>query len=284
MKQWQSWLAVIVLAALAFVLIHLGLRAFGLETLFQEQIPVGTPGRSLVVLAIVAPFGIVLLASLLGSTIARSSTLVAYIGSWIVYASLLSQALLSMSGAFLLILPLILPVAALTGWVNLDPAHKGYLPIHYTAAHEPVVTGLVSIGFALIVVGLVEIVRAKRRRGLATGGLYASMRHPQHLGIVLWTLGFALWGASVTDLVIWFIVSYIFVCLAVHEEGQLVDRFDGQYEDYRQRTLFMPPLIPIRGSLLPHGGTGKELGLFAGMFVAGVAVILLIFYVVGVPR
>ncbi len=284
MKQWQSWLAVTVLAAIAFILVRLGLRAFDLDILFHQQIPLAAPGRSLVLVGLVTPFGIVLVASLLGSAIARSSTLGVYMGSWVIYASLLSQALLAMSGAFLLILPLMLPVERITYWLGLHPAHKGYLPIHYAPAHEPVVIGLTAIGFAVIVVGLVQVVRAKGRSSLTTAGLYATMRHPQHLGIILWTLGFALWGASVIDMVIWFIVSYAFVLLAMHEEGKLIERFGGGFEDYRKQVMFMPPFIPVKGSLLPHGGTGRETGMMAGLFVVGLVAVLLLFYAIGVPR
>ncbi|MCK9357469.1 MAG: hypothetical protein M0R22_10085 [Dehalococcoidia bacterium] len=284
MNRWRSWLAVAVVAVVAYAAMHFGLRALGLETLFSEQISVHTPGRSLVVLALVAPFGILLLASLLGSAVARSSRIGVYAASCLVYFSLLSQALLAMSGAFLLVLPLFWPVEAVTHALGLHPARRGYLPIQYTVAHEPVVTALVAVGLAFIVVGLVEVLRARRRGSLATDGLYAEMRHPQHLGIILWTLGFALWGASVIDLVIWFIIAYVFVCLGVHEEGKLVERFGSAYEDYRSRVRFMPPFVPVRGSLLPRGGTGRELGGMIFAFAAGIAVILLLFYLVGVPR
>jgi hypothetical protein len=37
-------------------------------------------------------------------------------------------------------------------------------------------------------------------------------------------------------------------------------------------------------SSLPHGGTGKECGLIASLFVIEIVVILLVFYVLGVPQ
>jgi protein-S-isoprenylcysteine O-methyltransferase Ste14 len=283
-RRWLSWLAVFIISIIIFTLIHAWLREFDLDILFQQQLPLGAPGRSLVILAIMAPFGIALLISIIGSVIARSATLAAYAGSWIVYASLLSQTLLSMSGAWLLIFPLILPVEAIIRWLNFHPAHKGYLPIRYTIAHEAMVTALIAVGFAIFVVGIIEILRAKRQERLAVEGLYVSMRHPQHLGIILWTLGFALWGASITDLAIWYIVSSIFVLLAIHEEGKLIESYGTAYEDYRRHTLFMPPFLPIRGSLLPHGGTGRECGLIASLFIIGIVVILLVFYILGVPQ
>jgi len=275
---WRSWLAVAVIAAIAFILIRLALHAFGLDRLFQEQIPVHTPGRSLTLLAVVAPFAVVLLASLATSAVARASTAVIYGASWLVYASLLSQALLSMSGAYVLLIPLMLPLIAMTGWLHLDKRH---LPVHYTSAHEPVVVGLVSVGLALTVVGIIDHLRARRHNRLATTGLYASLRHPQHLGIIVWTLGFALWGASQVDFLIWFIVSYVFVCLGIHEEGKLVDQFGAVYREYQRRVMFIPPFVPVRGPVRIE--TGKQVGLMAGLFVLGIVVIMGLFYLVAVP-
>jgi protein-S-isoprenylcysteine O-methyltransferase Ste14 len=262
----------------AFILIRLGLHASGLDRLFHEQMPVHTVGRSLTLLAVVIPFAVVLLASLLTSAIGKASTAVAYGASWLVYASLLSQALLSMSGAFLLLLPLWLPLNALAGWLH---PHKWHLPLHYTSVHEPVVVGLISVGLALIVVAVAELLRDRRHDRLATSGLYASLRHPQHLGIIVWTLGFALWGASPVDLMVWFIVSFVFVCLGIHEEGKLSERYSDAYAQYRRRVRFMPPFIPIRGAL--HIETGRQLGVMAAVLVLGIAAIMGLFYLCGVP-
>ncbi len=278
MRNWGSWLAVALIAVAAFILIRLGLHASGLDRLFHEQIPVHTTGRSLTLLAVVVPFAVVLLASLLTSAIARASTAVAYGASWLVYASLLSQALLSMSGAFLLLLPLMLPLNALTGWLHPD---KWHLPLHYTSAHEPIVVGLISVGLALIVVAVAELLRDRRHDRLATNGLYASLRHPQHLGIIVWTLGFALWGASPVDLMVWFIVSFVFVCLGILEEGKLSERYADAYAQYQCRVRFMPPFIPIRGALRIE--TGKHLGVMAAVLVLGIAAIMGLFYLCGVP-
>jgi len=278
MKQWRVWVMVGVLAVTVFTLIHLGMHASNLDRLFREQVPVGEPGRPLVVLAVVAPFTIILVASLLASAIPRSSTAATYGGAWLVYSSLLSQALLSMSGAFLLIFPLTLPAEAMTRWLHPDRWH---LPVHYTSTHEPVVIGLISVGFALIVIGLVEVLRARRQNHFATEGLYATIRHPQHLGIILWTLGFALWGASPIDLTLWFMVSYVFVCLGMHEERKLIERFDGEYQRYQQRVMFMPPFVPFRGPI--HIDTGRQLGLMVGVLVLGIAAIMGLFYLVAIP-
>ncbi len=60
-------MAVALIAVAAFILIRLGLHASGLDRLFIGRIPVHTAGRSLTLLAVVVPFAIVLLASLLTS-------------------------------------------------------------------------------------------------------------------------------------------------------------------------------------------------------------------------
>lgn len=69
-----------------------------------------------------------------------------------------------------------------------------------------------------------------------------------------------------------------------HEGGKHMEHFGGGLEDYPQRAMSMPPFISVRGSLLPDGGTGREMGMMVGLFVVGVVVALVLFYTVGVPR
>jgi hypothetical protein len=45
--------------------------------------------------------------------------------------------------------------------------------------------------------------------------------------------------------------------------------------------MFMPPFVPIRGPV--RVDTGKQLGMMAGVFMLGIAVILGLFYLIGVP-
>jgi len=278
-SQKKAWLIVVVIAFLVYVVIRLGQSALGLEFLFHDQLPVGDERWSWVVLSVVLPFGIALGLFLVSTVMSRSTKLVAFLGTWIVYASLISQTIMSMSGAWVLILPLILPFQFIAGRLGLHS--RGYLPIRGTSAQDIVVPVLIALGVAISIVGLVQIVKGARSKSLVTHGLYATMRHPQHLGILLWTLGFALWGAYVLDFLIWFTLVYAFVLLALHEEGNLAKQFGVSYLAYQQNTRFMTPFVPKKGLLL-QSGDGKETATMAGVYLIGIAVIFSLFHFVGV--
>lgn len=280
MSQKKAWLIVVAIASLVYVIIHLGQSALDLEFLFHAQLPVGDQRRSWVVLSVILPFGIALGLFLFSTAMTRSTKLVTFLGTWIVYASLTSQIIMSMSGAWVLIFPLILPLELLTGWLGLRT--RGFLPIRGTPAQDIVVPVLLALGFAIIVVGLIQIVKGARSKSLVTRGLYATMRHPQHLGILLWTLGFALWGAYVLDFLIWFTLVYAFILLALHEEGNLTKQFGASYLAYQQNTRFLTPFVPKKG-LLFQISDGKEIAIMAGIYVIGIIIIFSIFYFFSVP-
>jgi len=278
-SQKKAWLIVMVVAFLVYVVIRLGQWALGLEFLFHGQLPVGDVRRSWVVLSVVLPFGIALGLFLVSTAMSRSTKLVTFLGTWIVYASLISQTIMSMSGAWVLILPLILPFQLIAGRLGLHA--RGYLPIRGTSAQDVVVPVLIALGVAISIVGLVQIVKGARSKSPVTHGLYATMRHPQHLGILLWTLGFALWGAYVLDFLIWFTLVYAFILLALHEEGNLAKQFGVSYLAYQQNTRFMTPFVPKKGLLL-QSGDGKETAIMAGVYLIGITVIFSLFHFVGV--
>jgi len=280
MPQKKAWLAVAALACIVYVIIRLGQSALDLEFLFHEQLPVGDERRAWVMLSVIFPFGIALALFLFSTAMSRSTKLGTFLGTWIVYASLTSQIIMSMSGAWVIIFPLILPFNLLAGWLGLRT--RGYLPIRGTPAQDIVVPALIALGFAIIVVGLIQIVKGARSKTLVTGGLYATMRHPQHLGILLWALGFALWGAYVLDFLIWFTLVYAFIFLAWHEEENLEKRFGTDYLAYQQNTLFMVPLVPKRGILF-RISDGKEIAALAGIYVLGIAIIFGTFCLFSVP-
>ncbi len=280
MSQKKAWLVVVALACVVYIIIRLGQSALDLEFLFHDQLPVGDERRAWVMPSVIFPFGIALALFLFSTAMSRSTKLGTFLGTWTVYASLTSQIIMSMSGAWVIIFPLILPFNFLAGRLGLRT--RGYLPIRGTPAQDIVVPALIALGFAIIVVGLIQIVKGARSKTLVTSGLYATMRHPQHLGILLWTLGFALWGAYVLDFLIWFTLVYALVLLAWHEEENLAKRFGTDYLAYQQNTLFMMPLVPKRGILF-RISDGKEIAALAGIYVLGIAIIFGTFCLFSVP-
>jgi protein-S-isoprenylcysteine O-methyltransferase Ste14 len=214
------------------------------------------------------------------TTLSKAAKLFTFLGTWLSYAALTGQIILSMSGTWLLIFPLVLPLQPLERWLGLN--RTGFMPIRGTPVQDIVVPTLIALGFAITIVGLVQIVTATKRKSLATHGLYATMRHPQHLGIILWALGFALWGSHYLDFLIWFTLIYVLVLLAWHEEGKLEKQFGEDYLAYQGNTLFMIPFVPKRGILF-RISNGKEIASLIGIFVIGIAAIFCVFYFFSVP-
>ena len=102
-----------------------------------------------------------------------------------------------------------------------------------------VAQSLVALGLAITIVGLIQVFRAYRDRHLQTQGLYATVRHPQHLGIALWTFGLAFAVNGTAAYMTWFTVLYLYVALALWEESHLARQFGSAYDEYRQKTPFM---------------------------------------------
>ncbi len=84
---------------------------------------------------------------------------------------------------------------------------------------------------------------------LVTTDLYGCLRHPHHLGIGLFVSGLSIvvggiWTFLIANAFIWTAILWF---LKAVEEVELVEKFNGEYLDYRKKT---PMLIPSPGCLL----------------------------------
>jgi protein-S-isoprenylcysteine O-methyltransferase Ste14 len=141
---------------------------------------------------------------------------------------------------------------------------------------------IVAAGLAITIIGLIQVYRSYREKRLQTQGLYATVRHPQHLGIALWTFGVAFAVSGTAGYMMWFTVLYFYVVLALREERQLAQQFGTAYEGYRRATPFMIPFVNI-GLPLPRSGVLRIAALIA-YYVAGMAVLCLILQEIGVEH
>jgi protein-S-isoprenylcysteine O-methyltransferase Ste14 len=117
-------------------------------------------------------------------------------------------------------------------------------PAYFGAVgHWPAQAGtlLSLVGLALVALGWHQIHRAE---GLITTGLYRFVRHPQYLGIFLFTLGWLLHWPSLVTLFLWPVLLAAYFWLARLEERQAVEQFGSAYTDYAARTKrFIPYLF-----------------------------------------
>jgi protein-S-isoprenylcysteine O-methyltransferase Ste14 len=137
-----------------------------------------------------------------------------------------------------------------------------------------VAQSLVALGLAITIVGFIQVFRAYKEKHLQTQGLYATVRHPQHLGIAFWTFGLAFAVNGTAAYMTWFTVLYLYVVLALWEESNLRQQFGSAYDSYGKATPFMIPFVNV-GLPLPKSG-GQRLAALAGYYVAGMAVLCLV--------
>ena len=126
----------------------------------------------------------------------------------------------------------------------------------FTGADRPlwaILAGVILMGADVAILVAVETQLGRRRLvgqaelagdgELAVRGLYARVRHPRYLGMMLGVLGVclvagsrALWMVAA----LWWIATLVIIRL---EERELRSRFGAAYSDYARR---VPALLPIR--------------------------------------
>ena len=100
-------------------------------------------------------------------------------------------------------------------------------------------------GALLVVKGWVKVYFAAGQ--LVDDGVYGLVRHPQYVGIFLIILGELVDWPTIPTLVLFPIVVWIYVRLALREEVRLIETFGSEYQDYARR---VPRFIPHRDDLL----------------------------------
>lgn len=98
---------------------------------------------------------------------------------------------------------------------------------------------LILASLALMAGGWWAIWRAKGE--LATGGLYAWMRHPQYTGFILLIIAFLIQWPTIITLIMFPILLVMYHRLARQEEAELKTQFGERYATYRDRVpMFFP--------------------------------------------
>jgi protein-S-isoprenylcysteine O-methyltransferase Ste14 len=102
-------------------------------------------------------------------------------------------------------------------------------------------TGIIAAGFALLALGWKEVYRGEG--ALVSDGLYAKLRHPQYLGLILIVVAFLImWPTLLTLLLAPFLIGR-YILLAGEEDKELEERFGEDFRHYKERVPgFLPPL------------------------------------------
>jgi protein-S-isoprenylcysteine O-methyltransferase Ste14 len=100
-------------------------------------------------------------------------------------------------------------------------------------------------GFILLASAWDVLYKAQRAGTLATGGPYATIRHPQYVAFVLIMFGFLLQWPTLLTLIMFPILLLVYARLSFNEERDARARFGDEYIRYAART---PAFFPRLGS------------------------------------
>ena len=100
---------------------------------------------------------------------------------------------------------------------------------------------IMLIGIVLIIFGWRQIFTAKGK--LVTTGIYAHVRNPQYLGMLLLTLGMNVQWLTILSLLLWPLLVILYYRLAREEAKELEEKFGEKFRKYEQNVpLFIPHL------------------------------------------
>jgi protein-S-isoprenylcysteine O-methyltransferase Ste14 len=114
------------------------------------------------------------------------------------------------------------------------------------------------------------------RKGTATKGLYALVRHPQYVGLAFAALGLAIMWPRFLTLVLLSVMLLLYYVLAKDEERRMTNRFGESYNAYMNRTgMFFPR--PIERVFTKNPGLQQGPGILR----AGAIFLVLLTVIVG---
>lgn len=102
---------------------------------------------------------------------------------------------------------------------------------------------LIIAGFFLLSAAWRVLYSAQRKHKLATTGPYARIRHPQYAAFVMIMFGFLLQWPTIVTLLMFPILTYMYIRLARIEEKEAYAEFTEEYSKYAANTpAFFPRL------------------------------------------
>jgi len=103
----------------------------------------------------------------------------------------------------------------------------------------PISNIIILIGMFAVILGWRKIFRAKNQ--LVTTGIYSRLRHPQYLGFLLITLGMNILWVTLSTLLLWPVLAFLYFRLAKEEDKQMEAKFGEKFLEYKRN---VPTFIP----------------------------------------
>jgi len=113
---------------------------------------------------------------------------------------------------------------------------------------------LIGGGFWIISAGWTLLHAAQQEHKLATGGIYARMRHPQYVGFILVMFGFLLQWPTLLTLAMFPVLVVMYVRLAHHEEQDALREYGDEYRRYMAQVPGFFPHLRQRADLTESRG------------------------------
>lgn len=102
-----------------------------------------------------------------------------------------------------------------------------------------------------VLAGLPELSSDRYPGRLLTQGIYARLRHPRYVEVVVGVLAYALFANHVGTYVLWLLLLPTLLLVVRLEEKELHERFGAAWDDYARR---VPRFVPRRRPEPPRGG------------------------------
>ena len=109
----------------------------------------------------------------------------------------------------------------------------------------PVGLVITFIGLLLVVTGWRKVYRNALNHKIAVKGIYAYVRHPQYLGLIMITLGWLIHWPTVPTIIMWPILVVMYYKLAKKEEKEMEIEFGEKYLQYKRNVPMIFPRIKI---------------------------------------
>lgn len=122
---------------------------------------------------------------------------------------------------------------------------------------------LLFVGIGLFAQGWRELYRAQKEKRLATGGLYALVRHPQYTGLFIGLFGEGIvhWP-TIFSVALFPVIVLVYWLLARSEEKRVLEEFGDEYRTYQRRVPMFIPRFGQWGQFVERSnGTTSEQGL-----------------------
>jgi protein-S-isoprenylcysteine O-methyltransferase Ste14 len=117
---------------------------------------------------------------------------------------------------------------------------------------------LLFVGIGLFAQGWRELYRAQKEKRLATGGLYALVRHPQYTGLFIGLFGEGIvhWP-TIFSVALFPVIVLVYWLLARSEEKRVLAEFGDAYRAYQRRVPMFIPRLRQWGQLI-EGSKASE--------------------------